>query len=131
MFITPLYQQHASHTLASRVYGCQPHMRSSSATGPYICSDPADERVDSLGFMVSVRALSVRTQRTECGNEEGKQGEDLGDGVTNVFVTGREFEDVYPVLGTSPHCVYVLRNSKSGRQLTQNTQAGFLSLSPG
>ena len=27
-FITPLYQQHASHTLASRAYGPQPHMRS-------------------------------------------------------------------------------------------------------
>ena len=36
MFITPLYQQHASHTLASRAYGPQPHMRSSSAAGPYI-----------------------------------------------------------------------------------------------
>ena len=36
MFITPLYQQHASHTLASRAYGPQPHMRSQSATGPYI-----------------------------------------------------------------------------------------------
>ena len=35
MLVTPLYQQHASHTLAaSRVYGPQPHMRSSSATGP-------------------------------------------------------------------------------------------------
>ena len=39
MFITPLYQQHASHTLASRVCGPQPHARSSSATGPYICTD--------------------------------------------------------------------------------------------
>ena len=28
MFITPLYQQHSSHTLASRVYGPHPHMRS-------------------------------------------------------------------------------------------------------
>ena len=28
MFITPLYRQHASHTLASRAYGPQPHMRS-------------------------------------------------------------------------------------------------------
>ena len=36
MFITPLYQQHVSHTLASRAYGPQPHMQSSSATGPYI-----------------------------------------------------------------------------------------------
>ena len=38
MFITPLYQHHASHTLASRAYGPQPHMRSSSATGPCICT---------------------------------------------------------------------------------------------
>ena len=28
MFIAPLYQQHASHTLASRAHGPQPHMRS-------------------------------------------------------------------------------------------------------
>ena len=36
MFITPLCQHHPSHTLASRAYGLQPHMRSSSATRPYI-----------------------------------------------------------------------------------------------
>ena len=29
MFITPLYRQYASHTLASWAYGPQPHMRSS------------------------------------------------------------------------------------------------------
>ena len=29
MFITSQYRQHASHTLASRAYGPQPHMRSS------------------------------------------------------------------------------------------------------
>ena len=29
MFITLLYRQHASHTLASRAFGPQPHMRSS------------------------------------------------------------------------------------------------------
>ena len=39
MFIIPLYQQHASHTLASQASGPQPHMRSSSATGPYIYTD--------------------------------------------------------------------------------------------
>ena len=37
MSTTPLYQQHASRALASRVYGPQPHMRSSSATGPCTC----------------------------------------------------------------------------------------------
>ena len=31
LFITPLYQQHASHTLASRAHGPQPQMRSPSA----------------------------------------------------------------------------------------------------
>ena len=41
MFITPLHQQHASHTLASRVHGPQPHIRSYSATGPYIHTDLA------------------------------------------------------------------------------------------
>ena len=33
VFISPLYQQHSSHTLASRVCGPQPHMQGSSATG--------------------------------------------------------------------------------------------------
>ena len=47
--------------------------------------------------MVSVRMVSSRTVNTECGNEEGKQGENLADGVTTVYVTGREFEDIYPV----------------------------------
>ena len=28
MFMTPLHRQHASHTLASRAHGPQPHMRS-------------------------------------------------------------------------------------------------------
>ena len=46
MFRTPLCQQHASHTLASRAHGPQPHLRSSCATGPHIylpycwCMDP-------------------------------------------------------------------------------------------
>jgi hypothetical protein len=50
-----------------------------------------------LGHMVSVRMDSIRTVAGECGNEENKQGQDLSDGVTNVYVTGREFEDIYPV----------------------------------
>ena len=33
VFITPLHQQHTSHTLASRVHGPQPHMRSCTAAG--------------------------------------------------------------------------------------------------
>lgn len=51
----------------------------------------------SQSFMVSIRMVSSRTLNTECGNQEGKQGENLADGVTTVFVTGREFEDVFPV----------------------------------
>ena len=50
-----------------------------------------------LGYMVSVRMASTRTVSGECGNEENKQGQDLSDGVTNVYVSGREFEDIYPV----------------------------------
>jgi hypothetical protein len=51
----------------------------------------------SSSFMVSVRMVSSRTLNTECGNEEGKQGENLADGVTTVYVTGREFENIFPV----------------------------------
>ena len=51
----------------------------------------------SKGFMASVRMVSTRTLDTECGNGEGLQGENLADGVTNVYVTGREFENVFPV----------------------------------
>jgi chondroitin AC lyase len=51
----------------------------------------------SSSFMVSVRMVSDRTLNTECGNEEGKQGETMADGVTSAFVTGREFEDIFPV----------------------------------
>ena len=47
--------------------------------------------------MVSVRMASTRTVSGECGNEENKQGIDLSDGVTNVYISGREFEDIYPV----------------------------------
>ena len=38
VFITPLCQQHASHTLALRMCGPQPHMRGYLAIGPYICT---------------------------------------------------------------------------------------------
>ena len=50
MFITPLYKQHASRTLASRVYRPQPHMRSSSATVPHIYTPrgvPVSNRIAS------------------------------------------------------------------------------------
>lgn len=50
-----------------------------------------------LAFSVSVRMVSNRTVNTECGNQEGKQGRDLASGVTNVYTTGKEFEDVFPV----------------------------------
>jgi len=48
-------------------------------------------------FAVTVKMHSTRTIPTECGNEEGKQGRSQSDGVTSVFLSGREFEDVYPV----------------------------------
>eukprot|EP00039_Didymoeca_costata_P006229 m.88513 g.88513 ORF g.88513 m.88513 type:complete len:794 (-) comp13169_c1_seq3:1634-4015(-) len=54
-------------------------------------------RTGDQGFMVSVRMVSNRTINTECGNDENKQGQALADGVTNVYLTGREYEDVYPV----------------------------------
>lgn len=48
-------------------------------------------------FMASVRMFSNRTINTECVNSENKQGRDLADGVLNVYLTGREYEGVYPV----------------------------------
>ncbi len=41
--------------------------------------------------------VSNRTINGECINEEGKQGGMLADGATAVYVTGREFEDVFPL----------------------------------
>jgi hypothetical protein len=49
------------------------------------------------GFSLSVRMSSNRTWQTECGNEEGKQDRNMADGVTTAFITGHEFEDIYPV----------------------------------
>ena len=46
MFITPLYQQHASHTLASRAYGPQPPVLRKTHT-PTILSGPEILRVRS------------------------------------------------------------------------------------
>lgn len=65
--------------------GLRPNAKSAPAT------------VSRNGYMVSVRMASTRTIPSECGNEENKQGQDLSDGVTNVYTTGREFEDIYPV----------------------------------
>ena len=48
-------------------------------------------------FVVTVRMVSNRTINSECGNEEGKQGWDLADGATVVYVTGKEFENVFPL----------------------------------
>ena len=52
MFMTPLYQQHASHTLASRVHGPQPHMRSQRQDHTYTRSS----------FRALKRCFSLRLQ---------------------------------------------------------------------
>ena len=48
-------------------------------------------------FSLNVRMSSARTIQSECGNEEGKQNRNMADGTTMAFVTGREFEDIFPV----------------------------------
>eukprot|EP00117_Sycon_ciliatum_P012110 scpid36485/ scgid13305/ Chondroitinase-AC; Chondroitin sulfate AC lyase; Chondroitin-AC eliminase; Chondroitin-AC lyase len=61
------------------------------------------------GWAVTVRMYSTRTLNTECGNDEGKQGKTVADGVTNVYVNGSEYENTYPawnwslVPGTTEH----------------------------
>ena len=56
MFITPLYQQPASHTLASRAHRPQPHARSSSATGliTSVCAAPVHHSVHIIGWRGSL-----------------------------------------------------------------------------
>ena len=49
------------------------------------------------GFSLTVKMASARTFKSECVNEEGKQGRNMADGVTTAFVTGAEFEDIFPV----------------------------------
>lgn len=49
------------------------------------------------GYYASVRMFSNRTLNTECVNSENLQGRDLADGVTNVYLSGKEYEDVYAV----------------------------------
>lgn len=48
-------------------------------------------------FSLTVRMSSTRTIQSECVNEEGKQNRNMADGTTMAFVTGREFEDIFPV----------------------------------
>ncbi|EGD79387.1 hypothetical protein PTSG_09797 [Salpingoeca rosetta] len=48
-------------------------------------------------FFASVRMFSNRTINTECVNSENLRGRDLADAVLNVYVTGREYENVFPV----------------------------------
>jgi chondroitin AC lyase len=46
---------------------------------------------------LSVRMSSVRTVRAECVNEEGLLSHHLSDGLTYLFATGREYQDIFPV----------------------------------
>ena len=61
------------------------------------------------GWAVTVRMYSTRTLNTECGNDEGKQGKTVADGVTNIYLNGSEYENTYPawnwslVPGTTEH----------------------------
>ena len=48
-------------------------------------------------FFASVRMFSNRSINTECVNSENLQGRDLADAVLNVYMSGREYENVYPV----------------------------------
>eukprot|EP00051_Salpingoeca_urceolata_P035953 m.32148 g.32148 ORF g.32148 m.32148 type:complete len:778 (-) comp9953_c0_seq2:121-2454(-) len=48
-------------------------------------------------FSVTVRMFSNRTINTECINDENKQGRTLADGLTATYITGREYESVFPV----------------------------------
>jgi Polysaccharide lyase family 8, super-sandwich domain len=50
------------------------------------------------GFYASARAFSNRTIASECVNDEGIQFRDQADCVTIVSITGREFENIFPVL---------------------------------
>ncbi|MDD5261996.1 MAG: polysaccharide lyase 8 family protein [Methylacidiphilales bacterium] len=49
------------------------------------------------GFYVSTRMNSARVYATELVNGENLQGKYLGDGATYVYMTGHEYEDIFPV----------------------------------
>ncbi|EDQ89421.1 uncharacterized protein MONBRDRAFT_25569 [Monosiga brevicollis MX1] len=46
---------------------------------------------------ISLRMFSNRTINSECINGENLQGRALADGVVNLFQTGREYENIFPV----------------------------------
>lgn len=72
-------------------------------TKVYYTSDYVTHRTSS--FMVTVRMNSIRTWRTECDNEENKQGKNIADGSSFLFVNKGEggenddvnFKDIFPV----------------------------------
>ncbi|MFA4943958.1 MAG: polysaccharide lyase family 8 super-sandwich domain-containing protein [Lentisphaeria bacterium] len=49
------------------------------------------------GYYVSTRMSSARTYASELVNGENLQGGYLGDGATYVYLTGREYDDIFPV----------------------------------
>jgi chondroitin AC lyase len=47
-------------------------------------------------FDASVRMFSTRTLNSECVNDEGKLSLHMADGVTNYYVSGSEYYEIYP-----------------------------------
>ena len=59
------------------------HVHRRNSTAPIRAGSASSTREP---FVVTVRMVSNRTINSECGNEEGKQGWDLADGVTVMYV---------------------------------------------
>merc|ERR1719326_1417637 len=48
-------------------------------------------------FVASVRMYSARTVNARCVNDEGTQSEHTADGVLNLYYSGHEYDEMYPV----------------------------------
>ena len=74
MFITPLYRQHASHTLASRAYGPQLHMRSSpTAQDHYFITHHSGSRCRA-DFLFFITNISDRASLATSSREHNVRG---------------------------------------------------------
>ena len=49
------------------------------------------------GYFVSVRTASKRNRRSEVTNREGRKSHHLADGVTYVYLDGKEYNGIFPV----------------------------------
>jgi chondroitin AC lyase len=49
------------------------------------------------GYLLTIRANSTRTRRTETGNGENLYGRYMSDGVTNIQRSGSEYYDIFPI----------------------------------